>query len=427
MKQIADLLITNIGQLCTLATDYRDGRYQPKRGEDLNDVGLILDAAIAVQNGKIAAVGSREEIHDSYRSVNLINVEGLCVTPGLVDPHTHLVWGGDRADEFELRARGMTYQEVMARGGGINRTVRLTRDAGLSSLLDQAQNRLDRMLAHGSTTVEAKTGYGLDLSTEITLLNTVALLDVDHPIDLIPTYLGAHAVPPDHGSADDYVRMICDIAIPAIAAWRGEHWPRELYCDVFCENGAFNLEQTHYIFQAAAAAGLPLKVHADEFASLGATALAVEMGARSADHLLVTRQDDVERLGGSDTVAVLMPGTPFGLNIPNTAPAKALIAAGAIVALGTDCNPGTSWCESMQTVLSLAVRALGMSQAQALACATINAAYAIDRADEVGSVQSGKLADLVVWDAPTYQHLGYRFGANLARYVIKGGELAWRA
>ncbi len=420
MFESADLLIDHIAQLCIIPA--HDGK--PQRGRQLGDLALIENAALAIRNGQIAAAGPREQITASYQAATIIEAGGRIVTPGLIDPHTHLIWAGDRAGEFEQRLAGATYQQIMAAGGGINRTVRDTRAAALVELVNQARGRLDKMLSHGTTTLECKTGYGLDLHTEINSLNAIALLDSEHAIDLIPTFLGAHAIPPEYvDRSDEYVTFLIEKVIPMACAWRDDHWPGVLYCDVFCEEGAFTLEQSRRILEAGRAYKLPLRVHADEFMSLGGTALAVELGATSVDHLLATTPADVALLGTADTAAVLLPATPFGLNIKNTAPARALLDANAIVAVATDCNPGTAWCESMQMVLALATRALGLTQAQALAAATINAAYAVGRIDQVGSLEVGKQADLVIWDVPDYRQLGYRFGANLAHTVIKGGKI----
>ncbi len=397
---------------------------EPQRGRNLGDLGIIEDAAVAIKDGTIAALGARESVLDSYSAAGVLDAQGRIVTPGLVDPHTHLIWAGDRADEFEQRLGGATYQEIMAAGGGINRTVRQTRAALLADLVEPAARRLERALRHGTTTVECKTGYGLNPQAEINMLNAIALLDAEQPVELVPTFLGAHAVPPEYGNdSDAYVQVVTGEMIPAVAAWQAEHWPGKLYCDVFCDEGAFTLEQTRCIFEAARQAGMNLRVHADEFAPLGATALAVEMGAISADHLLVTTLDDVILLGKSNTIATLLPATPFGLGLDNTAPARALLAANAAIAVATDCNPGTAWCENMQLVMAMACRALRLTVAQALAAATINAAYAVERGDRIGSIEIGKQADLVMWDVPDYRHLGYRFGTNMVHTVIKKGQI----
>jgi imidazolonepropionase len=420
MKNYAELIIDNIKQLCVIPA-HADG---PQRGHNLGDLGIVENAAIAIQDGYIAALGSRESVLDSYNAAEILNAQGRIVTPGLVDPHTHLIWAGDRADEFERRLGGATYQEIMAAGGGINRTVRQTRAALLTDLIDQAKWRLDQALRYGTTTLECKTGYGLNAQTEINMLNAIALLDTEHAVDLVPTFLGAHAVPPEYGNdSDAYIQQVTDEMIPAVVAWQAEHWPGLLYCDVFCDEGAFSLEQTRCVFEVAHQAGMRLRVHADEFVPLGATALAVAMGAASADHLLATTLEEVELLGQSNTIATLLPATPFGLGIPNTAPARALLDADAAIALATDCNPGTAWCENLQLVLAMSTRTLRLTVAQALAAVTINAAFAVDRGDQIGSVEIGKQADLVMWDVPDYRYLGYRFGSNMVHTVVKKGRI----
>ena len=420
MTQSVDLIVDQIGQMCIIPAH----QGKPQRGRDLGDLAIINNAAVAVQGGQIVAAASRDIVLGSYDSAHILDAEGRLVTPGLVDAHTHLIWAGDRADEFERRLKGATYQEIMAEGGGINRTVRTTREAALRDLVEQGKNRLSLMLRHGTTTAECKTGYGLNYETEMNLLNAIALLDTECVIDLVPTYLAAHAIPPEFAANPDaYVDLVVNRMIPAAAAWQSEHWPGAIYCDVFCEEGAFNLEQSRRILEQAKLARMHLRVHADEFVSLGGTALAVELGATTVDHLLVTTPEDVERIANSDTIAVLLPATPFGLGIKNTAPAKPLLETGAAIAVATDCNPGTAWCESMQMTLALATRQLGLTQGQALAAATINAAFAVDRGDRIGSLEPGKQADLVIWDVPDYRHLGYRFGANLAHTVIKNGQV----
>lgn len=394
----------------------------PQRGQNLGDLGLIRMAALAIRDGRIVAAGPRAEIIPAYEARLTVSAGGRVVTPGLVDSHTHLVWAGDRAEEFEQRINGATYTQIMAAGGGINRTVRETRAAGLSALVDQTAARLSRALTHGTTTLECKTGYGLDWHTEIDLLNAIALLDSEQPVDLVPTFLGAHAIPPEYADwPDEYVAFIIQQMLPAVCQWRDEHWPGALYCDAFCDVGAFTLDQTRKILEAARECGFPLRLHADEFESLGGVALAVELGATTVDHLLVTMPDDVALLGQSDTMAVLLPATPFGLGIANSAPAKSLLRAGAAIALASDCNPGTAWCENLQMAQALATRNLGLSPAQALAAVTINGAFAVGRGDRIGSLEPGKRADLVIWDTDDYRHLSYRFGINLVDRVFKGG------
>jgi imidazolonepropionase len=422
MKEKIDVLIHNIGQLCTVPA--HDGG--PQRGHRLGDLGLLENAAVAVQDGKIAAIGPGSALRERYAATTMIDAGGQLVTPGLVDPHTHVIFAGERSGEFEQRIAGTTYQQIMAAGGGINRTVKDTRAARLDDLIAQSRRRLDTMLAHGSTTVECKSGYGLNTASEIMMLEAVARLNQRHPVDLAATFLGAHAIPPEYaGDPDGYVDLIVDDMLPAVARWRDERWTEPLFCDVFCEVGAFDLDQTRRILTAARTYDMPLKVHVDEFEPLGGTRLAAELGAVSADHVVVTPDDEIEALGRSDTIAVSLPPTPFGLAHTHYTPAQRFLDAGAALAIATDCNPGTGWNENMQFVMALAARYLRLTPAQALAAATINAAYAAGRGERVGSLEPGKQADLVIWDAPAYPHLSYRFGANLAQRVIKRGRVVY--
>ncbi|GAB4446494.1 MAG: imidazolonepropionase [Anaerolineae bacterium] len=420
--QSIDLVIHNAGQLCTLPA--HDGG--PQRGHALGDLGLIAGGAVAVHEGRIVAVGPSTDVRAAYQGATEIDAQGRLMTPGLVDPHTHLIWAGDRADEFEQRLRGATYQEIMAAGGGINRTVRATRQASLDALVRAGRARLDVMLAHGTTTVEAKTGYGLETETELRMLEALARLDAQHAVEVVPTFLGAHAVPPEYtGRTDAYVDLVTGEMIPAVQAWRARTWPDTLFCDVFCEVGAFDLAQTRRILEAAADAGMALKVHADEFENLGGVALGVELGAVSVDHIVETSEAEIAAVGQSGTVAVALPPTPFGLAQPKYTPARRFLEAGAALAIATDCNPGTAWCENMQLVMALATRYLGLTQGQALAASTVNAAFAVGRGDRVGSLEAGKQADLLVWAVDDYRQLGYRFGVNLVAQVVKRGRVVW--
>ncbi len=422
MKKQIDVLVHNIGQLCTIPA--QDGG--PQRGQHLGDLGLLDNAAVAIQNGEIAAVGPDAALREQYAAATTIDAGGQLVTPGLVDPHTHLIFAGERSSEFEQRIAGATYQQIMAAGGGINRTVKDTRAASLADLIAQSRRRLDTMLAHGSTTVECKSGYGLNTETEIMMLEAIARLNQQHPVDLVATFLGAHAIPPEYAhDSNAYVDVILDEMLPAVARWRDERWPDTLFCDVFCEVGAFDLDQTRRILTAAQTYGMALKIHVDEFEPLGGTRLAAELGAVSADHIVVTPDAEIAALGQSDTVAVSLPPTPFGLAHTRYTPAQRFLEAGAALAIATDCNPGTGWNENMQFVMALAARYLRLTPAQALAAATINAAYAIGRGARVGSLEPGKQADLVIWAAPAYPHLSYRFGSNLAQTVIKRGQIVY--
>lgn len=422
MAENVDLLIHNAGQLCTMPT-HDDG---PQRGHNLGDLGMIEDGALAIRDERVIAIGTSTDILDQYQAVLSIDADGRLVTPGLVDPHTHAVWAGDRAGEFERRIAGTSYQQIMAEGGGINATMQATRHADLATLVEDSKDRLLRMLQNGSTTVEVKTGYGLELHAEMNMLNAIALLDTELPIDLVPTFLGAHAIPPEYADdSDGFVDSVVNQMIPAVVAWKAEHWPGPLFCDIFCETGAFTVEQSRRVLEAAKQAGLGLKIHSDEFGALGGTRLAVELGATSADHLVATTPEEIALLGQSETIAVSMPPTPFGLGHHDYTPALDMLEADVALAIATDCNPGTAWNESMQLVFGLATRYLHLTQAQALAAGTVNAAFAIGRGGEVGTLAVGSLGDVVIWQINDYRQLGYRFGSNLVDQVIKRGKLVY--
>jgi len=420
----ADLLIHNIGQLVTLR-----GPAGPRRGSQMRELGMIPRGAVAVRGGRIVAVGAERELAGTVQPAQTLDAGGRAVIPGFVDPHTHLPWAGDRAGEFELRIGGATYMEIMAAGGGIVRTVSDTRAAPLAQLVAETAARAQRMLAYGATTAEAKTGYGLNVADELKQLECIARLQQQGPLDLVPTFLGAHAVPAEYrGRVDEYVDLVVAEMLPAAwAKWQElmacfpAGWP--IFCDVFCENGAFDLAQSRRILEAAQRLGFALKIHVDEFEPLGGTPLAVELGAVSADHIVTTPADHVALLARSNTIGVALPGTPFGLAFRDYSPGRALIDAGGALALATDLNPGTSWCENMQMMLALACRYMRLLPAEALIAATINAAYAIGLGRLVGSLEAGKQADLLILDADDYRMLPYRYGTNLVKTVVKRGKV----
>ncbi len=422
MAEQVDLLIENASQVCVVPA--QDGG--PQRGDALGELGIVEDGAVAIRAGEIVAVGPAADLRDRFDAAETLDAGGNAVVPGFVDPHTHVVWAGDRAAEFEMRIGGATYMQIMAAGGGINYTVEHTRAATVEQLVAETRPRLDRMFANGTTTVEAKTGYGLTTDDEIKMLAAIYQLDDTHPVDLVPTFLGAHAVPPEYeGRTDAYVDLVVEEMIPAVVEYAQAQGRPLPFIDVFCEAGVFDVPQSRRILEAGRAAGMPLKIHADEFEGLGGTKLAVELGAASADHLVTTPEADIEALGEGDTVAVGLPGTPFGLAHEHYTPARAILEAGGALALATDCNPGTSWCESMGFIQALAARYMRLTPPQALAAATINAAFAVGRGDRVGSLEPGKQADVLVLAVPDYRHLAYRFGTSLVHTVVKGGEI-WR-
>src|SRR5512135_857299 len=413
------MLIHSASQLLTLAGG-------PQRGRALGTLGMIENGAVVVREEKIVAVGTTPELRAAYPNEPTLDAAGGVLMPGFVDPHTHVIWGGDRAAEFEMKMAGKPYLDILAEGGGILSTVRQTRAASMETLITQSRSRLLRMFVHGTTTAEAKTGYGLQTATELRLLKALLALDDESPLDLVITFLGAHAIAPEYkDNPQGYTDLVCETMLPMLKEWWGTHAPGLPlpFVDVFCEDQVFNLEQSRQILTKAKSLGFPFKIHADEFGNLGGASLAVELGAASADHLVKTSDADIEALGKSDTVAVSLPCTPFGLAECEYTPARKIIEAGGVLALATDCNPGTAWNESMQFVITLACRFLGMTPAQGIAASTINAAHAIRQADRIGSLEPGKQADMAILGVPDYRHVGYRFGSNLVRQVVKRGRV----
>jgi imidazolonepropionase len=412
----ADLLIVHAGQLLTLGGD--GAAAGARRGAALTHLGLIPDGAVAVADGLVVQVGTTADVRDGVAgAARVVDAGGRVVLPGFVDAHTHLLFGGSRADEFEWRLRGASYREIAARGGGILQTVAQTRRLDEEALVAAGRARLDRLLAHGTTTVEAKSGYGLSTEEELKLLRALHRLNAAHDVDVIPTFLGAHAVPPEFAhDADGYVDLVIREMIPAVA----EEDLAE-FCDVFCEQGAFTAGQSRAVLEAGAEYGLAPKIHADEFSEGGGARLAATVGAVSADHLLYAAEDGLRAMAEAGTIGVLLPGTAFFLGLPAPA-ARRMIELGVPVALATDFNPGSSPTYSMPMVVALAVLRLGMGPAEAVAAATINAAHAVGLGDEVGSLEPGKVADIVILDTDDYRALAMHFGVNMVHEVYKRGR-----
>ncbi len=413
------MLIHSSTQLLTL-------KGGPQRGHMLGTLGIIPNGAVLIREEKIVAVGPTDELRAAYKDEPTLDASGCVVMPGFVDPHTHLIWAGDRAGEFEMKMAGTPYLDILAAGGGIISTVKHTRAASIESLIAQTRSRIMRMFAHGTTTAEAKTGYGLQTATELRLLKALLALDNEGPLDLAITFLGAHAIAPEYkDDPQGYTDLVCETMLPTVHDWWQTHAPGLTlpFVDVFCEDRAFTLEQSRQILTRAGALGFPLKIHADEFDNLGGASLAAELGAASADHLVKTSDADIAAMARSETVAVSLPCTPFGLAECDYTPAKKIIEADGYFALATDCNPGTTWNESMQFVIALACRSMGLTPAQAIAASTINSAHAIRRSDSIGSIEPGKQADLLILNIPDYRHLGYRYGTNLVKQVVKRGHV----
>jgi imidazolonepropionase len=400
------VLIDNLGQLCTPA-----GAGAPLRGAALGEVDVVEDAAIAIVDGRIAAAGARNAVLAAHPELAVVDGGGRVAIPGLVDCHTHAAFGGHRAAEFDLRAQGAGYERIHAAGGGIAASVRDTRAAAAAGELAAALDRhLGWMAAQGTTTAEVKSGYGLDLDTELAMLDAAR---APSPIETVPTFLGAHAVPPEFEDGDSYIEFVIGEVLPA-AAQRAEA------ADVFLERGAFSRDQAARYLIAAAAHGLALRLHADQFSEAGGVPLAVELGARSVDHLEATGPQGVQQLAGSDVAAVLLPACVLVLDLPRP-PARDLIDRGAIVALATDFNPGSAFCESLPLVMSLACTQLRMTPAEALCACTVNAAWVLGRHGRLGRLAPGFDGDVVLLDAPDWRFAAYHVAARDVSAVFKRG------
>jgi imidazolonepropionase len=406
-------LITNICQLVTPADG--DG---PVRGEAMAEPSVIEGAAIAIEDGLIVKVGWESEVNQEFSKATTIDAQGALAIPGLVDCHAHPIFAGDRSDEFELRNLGADYEAIHAAGGGIQRTVQATRAAlSAGALEERVRQHFDWQLAAGTTTSEAKSGYGLSIETELECLKTAASVARGHKIDVVQTILAAHSLPPEY---DDTDRYIDEIAIPAVrhAAADGV----AAAADVFLERGAFTVEQSRRYLSAAREVGLELRLHGDQFTESGAVDLAIELGARSIDHLEATRADGARKLGASDVAAVLLPLSSLFLRRPY-APGRELIDAGAIVALASDFNPGSSYGESLTLAMALACTGCGLRIAEALTACTINAAWVLGLHEQVGRLAPGYQADVVLLDQPNLANLGYHVGTPGIRSVIKAGRV----
>jgi imidazolonepropionase len=413
------MIIHSASQLLTLAGG-------PQRGSQLGNLGIIKNGAVLIQEGKIFRTGTTAEMLANYPNEPRFDAKQRVVMPGFVDPHTHLIFIGNRAFEFEMRLEGKSYMEIMAAGGGIANTVRATRNASIEALKKEARPRMVNMLAHGTTTAEAKTGYGLEAESELRQLQAILELNQEGVIDLVPTYLGAHAIAPEYkDDPETFTQIVVNQFLPGLEHWWNSNTKNQAkpVVDIFCETGAFSLAHSRLVLQTAKDLGFPLKIHADEFDNLGGASLAVELGAVSADHLVKTSQADINALGQSNTVAVALPPTPFGLGHHEYTPAKDIIKANGILAIASDLNPGPAWCENMQFVIALSCRYLNITVAQAIAAATINAAAAVGRADQIGSLENGKQADVIILSTDDYRNLGYKFGGNQVAAVFKRGNL----
>jgi imidazolonepropionase len=421
-KMTTSLLIKNAAQVVT-STGASD---KALVGEALGRIEVIEDGAVAVSGDNITAVGPTAMILqqiETDQQTKIIDATGKVVLPGLVDPHTHVVFGGSREHELSLKLQGVPYLEILARGGGILSSVDATRAASEDELVDRGIKYCRQMLAQGTTTVEAKSGYGLSTEAELKTLRAVRRVDEVQPVDLVPTFLGAHAVPKEYQNEPDrYLELVINEMLPRVVDEK-----LACYCDIFCEEGVFSIEQSRRLLLAARKAGLELKLHADEIVPLGGAELAAELNAVSADHLLVISDSGIEKMAAAGVIAVLLPGTTFYLREEHYAPARKMIEVGVPVALATDFNPGSSPNNNLQLIINLACLYLRMTPEEVINAITINAAHALGRAAEIGSLERGKKADIVIFDAHNYEYLAYRYGTNLVYLVIKNGRVVVEA
>jgi len=416
-----NLIIKNASEVVTCSG------FTAKKGKEMSELGIIADGAVVIEQGKITRVGATAEVMAEFKAAgkdlsgfDTINASGKAVLPGFVDSHTHLVFGGYRADEYAWRLKGDSYMDILQRGGGILSTVRATRSAAREELVQSGLRRLDSMLAFGVTTVEAKSGYGLDRETEITQLEVMADLNRRHPLDVVPTFMGAHAVLPEFkGREDAYIDFVLAEVVPEVAS-------RKLaeFCDVFCEKNVFSVAQSRRLLTSAAASGLKAKLHADEIVQLGGAELAAEIGAVSADHLLHASDDGIRAMAGAGVVATLLPATAFSLREPY-ARGRFMIDAGCAVALATDLNPGSCFCESIPLIAALAALYMNLTPEEIVTALTINGAAALGRADRIGSLDPGKRGDVVILESPSYRFIPYHIGVSTVEKVIKSGTLVF--
>lgn len=411
-----NLLIKNASELVTCSG------FEAKSGSEMSNLHVILDGAVVVEDGIIKAVGKTEEIlrsHDESK-YEIIDASGKAVLPGFVDSHTHFVFGGYRAEEFNWRLRGDSYMDIMERGGGIINSVKATREASKEELLKVGKKRLDSMLAFGVTTVEGKSGYGLDFDTEIKQLEVMEELDKDHPVDIVRTFLGAHAVPKDYkGREGEYIDYIIKEVMPVVK----EKGLAE-FCDIFCEKNVFTVEQSRTLLSKAKELGMKVKIHADEIVQLGGAELAAELGAASADHLLQASDKGIEDMAKAKVVATLLPCTAFSLR-EHFARGREMIDKGCSVALATDFNPGSCFTESIPLVFALACLQMRLTIEEAITALTINGAAAVGKADSIGSIDAGKKGDMVILEFPSYRFIPYHVAVSTVETVIKNGEVVF--
>lgn len=412
-----NLLITNIKQLLTLA-----GPQRARSGSEMNDLGIILNAGIAIKDDKIVAVGNSKEIESQYTADQKICADGKVVMPGFVDPHTHTIFVDSREKEFEMRVMGKSYVEISKAGGGIRNSIKDVREATEETLLNLAEKRINKMISMGTTTVETKSGYGLSLASELKMLRVIKALGEKSSIEIVATFMGAHEFPAEYKeNKQEYIRILKEEMMPAVKEQNIAE-----YCDIFTEAHVFDIDQSYDIMKSAKDLGFKLRFHADEIEPIGGAELAAKLGAVSVDHLGACSDEGIEAMKKAGTIATLLPATIFSLGMKSYARARDMIALGLPVALATDYNPGSCNCDSMQFVTSLACLQMKMTPAEAICASTINAAYALERGDNIGSIEVGKQADILLMDMPAYQSLPFHLGSSVVDLVIKKGSIIFQ-
>lgn len=411
-----DLLIKHADQLLTLK-----GPARPRIQQEMDNLGIIHDGAIAIEGGKIVAAGKTTKINSLYSGLKEIDASSKVIMPGFVDPHTHPVFYRTRENEFEMRIQGRSYVEISQTGGGIRSSIKGVRDASQAELLELSKKRIKNIISNGTTTLEAKSGYGLSTESEIKMLEVIKTLQEELPIDIVPTFMGAHEFPEEYKhNREKYIDIIKNDMLPQVAKLKLAE-----YCDIFTEKHVYSIEQSRDILMRAKKLGFKIRMHADEIEPIGGAELAAELGAVSADHLGAASDKGIKAMAEAGVIAVLLPGTIFSLGINTYARARDMIEQGVAVALATDYNPGSCNCDSMQYIITLACLQMKMTPAEAICAATINAAYALERGDITGSLEVGKQADILIMDMPNYQYLPYHFGSNNVEQIIKNGEIIW--
>jgi len=412
------LIIKNAKQLLTLQSDKKG----PRIGEEMQHLGIIEHGAVAIDKAIIVDVGKTDEILNKYTSENIIDANGKIVMPGFVDPHTHPIFVQTRENELEMRIKGKSYKEISQSGGGIRSSINAVRKASLEELVTLAEKRINKMLQQGTTTMEAKSGYGLSTDSEIKMLRAIEILNEKSDMDIVPTFLGAHEFPEEYkDNKDKYIRILVDEMLPEV-----KRQGLSKYCDIFCESYVYNIDQSRYILGKAKEMGFRIRMHADELEPTGGAELSAEIGAITADHLGATSDKGIQAMKRAGVVPILLPGTTFSLGLDHYARARDMINAGLAVTLATDYNPGSCNCDSMQFIISLACIQMRMLPAEAIAASTINGAYSLELADKIGSIEKTKQADIVIMNIPSYQYIPYHLGSNCVDMVIKKGKTVFR-